>query len=853
MSEILRIFRFSFRELRQSFRHFRILFLCLVLGVCSIATVQSLSKGLMEALRYDGRYILGGDIAVRTIGAPMAEAMKNQLRDEVGTLSVNMETRVMVRSDDEAQSMMIELKGFDDLYPLYGAVKFTDDAGTAIEKTPQEVTVKNDDIWGAAVEKAVLEQFNMQLGDVLRIGDQRLQIRAIVAHEPDRLGSSRFSISPRIMVDYRAIENETFLKTGIQIFYYHRFLTPQYNTITELEAAKDVLLTKAPSTELWRGQIFLDAAPGIRRAVERLDIFLTLMSLTALLIGGIGIGNAVTAYLQKKYSVIATLKCIGAKQKTIFWIYFVQMILISIPGIFCGVILGAVIPQFISPLLTSRLALSNQIGFYPDILLAAAAFGFLIVAMFVIWPVAKACRVSASDLFRSRISAVMGRPSWPYLAATFLTTLALAVLVFVNIDHPRMSQYFVTFSLVSLVAFLMLSYGVQVVAKKIRVRRYPSLRMAISYLYRPGNTTTSVLMSMGFGMAMMVMIAMVEANFSMLLKDDAVDNAPSFFFLDIQQRQKDDFVRVVENAQTARNLQVTPILRGRITQAKGMTAEKAFVDERHGWVMRGDRRFTYMAEQPDDGLITEGEWWPENYDGDPLISISRDVAEAFAMAVGDALTVTILGRDVTATVANIRDINWTNFTMNFAVTFSPNVLERFPASYIGTVMVDDDYEMALQNALAKELPNVTSVRVGEVMNVAQTLIGFVGQAVRLGSIVTIFIGLLVLQGSVLSGQQQRLYDSVVLKILGITRKRLGHVFLMEYGVLSFIVMLVAGVLGCILSFGIFEIIMDMTWKFSWSALWEISVICVGLTLLIGYLNIRRVLAHKPAAFLRQNE
>ncbi len=861
------VFRLAMRELRNSLKHFRILFICLVLGVASVAIVQSLSKGITDSIRYDGRYILGGDVALRTLYQPVSKAQMNFLRT-IGPVSVTMETRAMARRVDGSKSILVDLKAVDPFYPLYGTTDFVDendkpimfkgDKGEWRKATPQDIVLPESianfeagkSLWGVAVAEEILQRLDLHIGDTLKLGEQNFRIRGIIDHEPDRLGSPKFSISPRIMMSYYTIDDTGLAKKGSQLYYDHRLILPMVKNLKDLEAVKNKIVAAYPKSD-WQGRTFLDAAPGMRKAVKRLNVFLTLMSLTSLLIGGIGIANAVAAYLQRKYNTIACFKCVGANHKLIFWIYFLQIFIISIPAILLGVALGAAIPQAIAPLLTDRLSLSNKIGFYPDILCTSALFGFLILSMFIIWPVAKACKVRVAELFRSRITSASGIPAIKYIVSIIILVEALGLLLFNVIDNHRILLYFIIFSVISLAVFAILSFVIKKLAKIFRKQKNPAIRMAIANLYRPSNTTTAVLMSMGFAMAVMVMIAMIETNFKMALQQDVEKDTPAFYFMDIQGSDIDDFKTTINTNSNAYNLKLTPTLRGHVIKAKGEDAKKSVVREEYSWVVRGDRAFTYVETLPPHNTIIEGEWWPKDYEGEQLVSISHDVALALDLNIGDTLTMLILGMEVTAKVSSIRQVQWNSFTMNFAIIFSPKgQLDGAPATYIGTVQIDKEHEFALQNELANKFPSVTSIRVREVLNTAQKLTGLVGQAVRLGASVTIIIALLVLQGSILSGQRQRLYDAVILKVLGVTKWRLGQVFLIEYGVLSLVVIIVASILGCGLSYGIYSVILEMPWSFSLVALLETAILCVILTLSIGYWNIRNVLSYKTANFLR---
>lgn len=849
------------RDMRAGFRGFYIFLACLVLGVGTIASIQSLSRGLVESLHHDGRYILGGDVALRTIYEPATPEQVRFLRDKMGPITIVMETRAMARRMDDKQSTLVELKAVDPFYPLYGKIEVVDEKGKNLLKEnilqplqdlllpPPIVNGVEPDEWGALVEKELLTRLRLRLGDWVYIGEQRFQLRGIIAKEPDRISSSTFSIAPRVM-----ISRYTFAKTGLrtlgsQVYYDHRVLMPYVKTIQDLRDAEKKIADAFPEAT-WKGRDFLSAAPQVERLIRRLTLFFTLIGLTTLLIGGVGISNAVRGFLESRFSDIATMKCLGGSNKFVFRVYTTQVFILATLGILIGLFVGILSSKFAGHLLTARLSLSDRVEVYPQALLLAAAFGYLTTFCFSLWPVGRAIRVSPNDLFRDTVSPGIGRPSLNVMLMTLISALALALLAIVTADDQRLVIFFAGGALATFAIFYCYSALIKMLVKKLRLPRLPELRMAMANLYRPGNISTSIILSLGLGLTVLIAVALVQINFTRLIRDDITKDSPTFFFLDIQPGQKEAFIKIIGEEPSARGMAMTPSFRGRIIRVNGKNAEDALADLNESWVINSDRGITYTEDLPAYSRVVAGEWWKKDYKGPPLISIATNVARAFNIGVGDELTVNILGMDITAKIANVREINWGSFTMNFAVTFAPGVLEKAPANYIATIIVNSNHEESLQNRLVNKLPNITAVRVKDALEAAQTLLRAIGQAISISAGVTLLAGTLVLAGGIAAARRRHLYDSVILKVLGATRNRILMTFLFEYAILGILTAAIAAGLGTASAYSIQKYVMNIAWSFEWLPLLGVTALCLLITLVAGFIGTWRALQQKPAPYLR---
>lgn len=849
--------RLARRELRTRLTGFRIFLICLVLGVGMIAAVQSLSQGLSESVQHDGRYILGGDISVQTTFTPATPQDIRELK-RIGIVSSVLETRAVARNADESEALLTEVKAVDPFYPLYGNVAFTNAKGETIVNKIQDYVLPpsaepdatgDDAAYGALVEKEVLERLNAKLGDYIFIGTKAFQLRGIIQREPDRIGALRFTIAPRIMISAGAFPETGLATMGSQLYYSHKIYMPSLKTFQDLQNAMNTIKAKFADRP-WRVRSYVNASPQLERTIDRLTVFLTLIGLTALVIGGLGIGNAVESHLESKYGTIATLKCLGASRKLIVRTYMTVVLALASLGILLGLAFGALAPWALGGLLTEKLGLTNQIGFYPLQLITAAAFGYLITVCFSILPVARAAGVAPNDLFRAAIAPHTGRLKLDYAIIVAIAAQALALLAIVTSPDRTLAVQFIGGVIAAFVIFLGAARLVQAFARRLSTISRAETRMALANITRPGNLAVNVSLSLGLGFTVLVTVALVERNFDALLRDNLTQQTPSFFFLDIQSDQMDAFRQDIASIPSARNLNLTASYRGRIAFVNGVDAETALKDENESWVIRSDRGFTYAASQPANSTLTEGEWWPADYSGPPAVSIATDVARAFDIGVGDELTVNIMGIDFTATVMNVREIDWGSFTMNFAVTFAPGTIDDIPGTYIGTVEMDENAEVGALRDLAKSFPNVTSVRVRDVLTIAAGLIRNMALVVQLSAAFAIATGILVLGGAIAAGRRRKLHDAVVLKVLGTTRRRIAGIFLIEYGVLGTATAAIAALLGTLAAYGIVVGLMELKWSFSPLIVLATLAAALVITLVLGFVGTHRILGQKPASMLR---
>lgn len=831
------------RELRGGLRGFRIFLACLALGVGAIATVQSVSGGILDALRSDGRAILGGDVALRLL---YREATPEQLAwmRERGQVVVSGEMRAMARDPvDLGRAALVELKGVGDGYPHYG--QFTLASGPV---DILSVLAKRDGAWGAVIEQTLADRLEVGEGASLKVGDMTVQVRGIITREPDKAGSGSFNLGPRMMVADGALRESGLVQPGSLVTWSYLLKLPPGS---DVKVFREALKADHPNAG-WRIRDYTDAAPQLARFVDRLTLFLTLVGLTALLVGGVGVGNAVRSYLDGKTATIATLKCVGARGGLVFEAYLAQILALAAVGIAIGLVIGTIAPIAAGRVLADLLPITARIGVYPGGLAVAAGFGLLTALAFSLWPLARAREVPAASLFRDAVAPVRTRLRPGYLALMVLSGLGLAGLAVATAEEKGFAAVFVAGSLATLGAFWLAGWAVTKGAAKLGRPRQPVLRLALANIHRPGNPTGAVVLSLGLGLTVLVAISLIEGNFRREVQDTIPKDAPAFFFVDIQQDQVEDFRATVLSVPGTGRLEMVPNLRGRITAVNGTEAEKALVNREHAWVLNGDRGITYQAEPPEGDVVTAGAWWPKDYQGPPKLAIYKDVADAFGIGPGARLTVNILGRDIEAEVAVVRDLDFRNVGINYTVVFAPGTLEAAPQTFVATLHTSAEAEPVVQRAVAAKYANITMVRVKDALDTVNSIITNIGMAVRVTAAVTLLAGTLVLAGAIAAGHKRRVYDAVVLKVLGATRGTVLRAFLLEYGLLGLITAAVAGALGTLTAWAVLTQVMDIEWSFMPLAVAGTALLCTAITLTLGFIGTWRALG-QPAAPLLRND
>ncbi|MFC3072300.1 ABC transporter permease [Shinella pollutisoli] len=835
--------RLALREMRGGLRGFYIFLACIALGTGAIAAVNSVSSAVTRAIATQGQALLAADVRFE-LNNRAATADEKAWLDGLGTVAVSTRLRSMARLPDGSDQTLVELKAVDGLYPLYGALE------TEPQRPAAELLAEDGSVHGAIVAPLLLDRLGVSVGDEVLIGTARLRIAAMLTREPDAV-SEGFGFAPRLLVSEAALAASGLVQTGSLVEHAYKIRLADPDAV--LPAIRERANEAFPAAG-WSVRTSGNAAPALTSNITRFSQFLTLVGLTALIVGGVGVANAVRAYLDGKRPVIATFKCLGAPAFLVTAIYLAQIVLIAAVGIAIGLVLGALTPMVAMRFLAEFLPVPAEAAIYPSALLLAAVFGILTALAFAVLPLGRAREVPATALFREQGFEPSGLPGWPYLLGAAVFLAALAGLAILTAYDRFIAVTFLAAIAFAFVVLRLVAWGVTALARRSPRVNSPALRLAIGNIHRPGALTSSVVLSLGLGLALLVTLALIDGNLRRELTGNLPERAPNFFFVDVQGADLDGFRDVLKANMPDGKIVEVPMLRGRITAFNGEDVTARNVPPKGQWVLRGDRGITYARRVPENSTLSAGSWWPEDYDGEPLVSFSAEEAGDLGLKLGDTVTVNVLGRNITARIANFRTVEWESLSINFVMVFSPNTFAGAPHAWLAT-MIDPsatpEQEAATLKAVTNAYPTITSVRVKDALDVVNELVGQLAVAIRAAAAVALVASVLVLAGALAAGNRARVHDAVVLKTLGATRRTLITAFSYEYMMLGLATAVFALFSGGVAAWYVVARIMNLPSAFLPDVAALTVVTALVVTVGIGLAGTWRILGQKAAPVLKE--
>lgn len=793
------------REMRGGLRGFRVFLACLALAVAALAAVGTVRASVQAGLDRDSAALLGGDAEIE-LTYRFATPEERAAMDGIATaVSVTAEFRSMaaVAGDGGVERALTQVKAVDDAYPLVGAVALS-------PPMPLDRALAPGGLPGGVMQRALADRLALRVGDRFRLGEQDFALTAILESFPDNAGQG-LALGPVTIVRREDLARSGLLEAGTLFSSHYRLLLPPR---THPDAAKRTAMQALEgSGARWRDT--REAAPGISGFVERLGSFLVLIGLSGLAVGGIGIAAAVRAYLDEKVPVIATLKTLGAGRRLVFLIYLLQIGLLTATGIAVGLALGAGLPLLLAPLIQSRLPVPAAFDLYPGPLVEAAIYGVLAALVFTLWPLALAAETRAGVLFRSAAGGGRRVPRARHLVVIVVAAAALLASAASFSGNWRLAGW----TLGGIAATLaLLAASAQLAAPLARMLMplagvRPALRLALGAVRARRGEASAVVLSLGLGLAVLAVVGQVDGTMRRAIERELPDVAPSFFFVDLQPDQIGGFLDLARGNPAVVRVEAAPMLRGVITRINDRPAAEVVGDH---WVLRGDRGVTYSAERPPRTTITAGEWWPPDHDGAPQISFSAEEAAEMGLALGDRLTVNVLGRDITGTITSFRQVDFRNAGIGFVMSLNPAALRGAPHSWIATVYAKPEAEAAILREVADRWPNVTGIAVSEAVDRVSRLLGGIAAAVRWGAAATLVTGFTVLVGTALASARSHRYEAAVLKALGATRGVILASFAVRaalLGLLAGLVALAAGIAG---GWAVARFVLDVDYAVIWS-------------------------------------
>lgn len=834
---------FAVRELRtglkEGLRGFRVFLACITLGVATIAALGSLQAAVEVSLRDNGARLLGGDAELEFTYRFATDQERGWIDKQAKRVSEIAEFRSMLTKSGTQDRGLTQVKAIDTVYPLYGAVKLNPDISldTALQGQNEKP--------GIILAPVLAARLGVQIGETVTLGETNFVYNATLIEEPDATVS--FALGPRSMVRLDALQDSGLLKAGT-------LFSASYRMDLGAEPAFETIRQKAQTELDGSGASWQDAregAPGLSEFATRLGAFLTLVGLSGLAVGGVGIGTAVREYLDRKTSVIAILRTLGAARSTVFATFFFIVIALSLIGLAIGLVLGAALPFTLVPFISDLLPVSPVIALYAQPLAEAALYGGIGALIFALWPLSRSEAIAPATLFRDAFDTPFQFPRKRYLGA-LVVLVALFCLSAIAFSGAARLALWVIFGLaMALVLLGLTSMAVRSISKRLGRSRLPGnkpgLRLALGSIGGPRAQSLAVVLSLGLGLSVLSAVGQIDGNLRSSIQNNLPEVAPSFFFVDIQSNQLDGFTKQMLDDPAVSKLESAPMLRGIITKINGKPAKEVAPDH---WVLQGDRGVTYAETPPPNATVTQGAWWPADYTGPMQISFSQEEALEMGLSLGDEMSINILGRELTGTITSFRNVDFSTAGIGFIMSVNPSALAGAPHSHIATAYADQTQEARLLREVSRGYPNVTAISVREAIDRVADLLGGVARGTAYAALASLVTGFLVLIGAAASGTASRTYEAAILRSLGATQGMLIQSFVLRALILGAAAGFVALATGLLAAWAVTQFVLDT----SYSVFWGNALLIVGggiaANVVANLLFLSPSLNAKPATTLR---
>lgn len=833
-------FRFARRELRSGVAGFRIFLACLALGVAAIAASGSTAEAFRQGLASQAREILGGDV-VFSLDQGRFSPDQRAAFAAMGPVAYSVRANGMAETGT-GQRRLVDMRGVDAAYPLVGAVELSGapDLATALR-------VENG-IAGAVVEQGLLDGLNLKLGDTFTVGGARYVARAVLLAEPDRLGRG-FALGPRVVTTVPAVEQAGLLAPGGLFGEAVRIALPGD---VDPKAAIAGVEKRFPQSRLeaWDRS---EAAAGAGRLIDQLEYFLGFIGLASLVAGGLGVGGAVSAYLEGRKPSIATLKALGAEGGLIRDIYLIQIGVLAAVGVAIGLLIGAVAPLVIGVLAKDSLPIPALFAVYPAPLVKAGAFGLLAAAAFALAPLARARATPPSALFRRQLTdrPVLGVE----LVFAVLAAMGLAGLALWTAPSKLAAAALIGGTVVASALLWALGRTAAFLAGRLRRHAGGAVRLGLANLAGPRSAARTASPAIGLGVALLAMVVLIQSSLLSQITEVAPRSAPSVVFTEIPADRGAAFDAAVAKVMATPGpdrYRRLPLLTGRIVRLKGAPVDVDALPQGERWAFDQDILLSALAGAPDDANVVSGKWWAADYAGPPQIALSRDLAKAADLRVGDSLTLQLLGREMDVRIAALRRTEPGGFGTNFLLVLNAAAIQGANPRSVAIARASPAEEHALTQALGADFREVNIISVREQLEAAATLFDRLALAIRGAAAVAGLAGLLVLIGAIAAGVRERAREAAVLKVLGGSHAQILSAYLVEYSLVGAIAGLAGLLLGAAGAWPVVTLAFKASWSVDWPGVVLLLTSATGVATLGGGAAALHALSRRPAPVLRSD-
>jgi len=839
--------RVGLLDMRGDFRRFGLLIACLAVGTALIAGVSSVAASFKQSVERNAAVLMGGDLELSRADRPATDA-ELQVLAGFGGVSAMVDTNVGAKAGD--RDAFVDLAAIGETYPLVGEVVSPE---LPPGESPYSFLSERNGMLGALVDQLMLDELGLTVGDTIAIGGTPFEVRGILRGLPDsvargfRLGRTALITIPGLAM----LADRTSPLPGLGTWFRYKVLLDGRDP----DAGRAAIAT-ALDDPTWT---IRSAREGLGPMVRYYDLFmrfLVIVGLASLLIGGVSVSTSISAYVGERANVIAVLRSMGAGRTRIFIHFLAQVATLAAIGVGIGLIVGGSIALLALPVVGQAVGVSLGGTLYAEPLLVAAGTGLLTAFAFAYLPLLQAQSISPVALFRAKGLAtppvdwrrVLGSRE---VVPLFLAAAGFIWLAIIMTSDPILVAAFAGVSLLSVVLIRLLLAHARGALKRLPEPRSKMLHYALRDVVSPDSNAPSVVISVGLALVMLVVVLVLNVNLRNEYLGASVFDAPTFVASDLFEDEAEALRNLTAEDSTVTAFTATPMLRGAVSAVKGVpVAELSPRGPEAAFLLSGPVPMTYRLELPATSRLVAGEWWPADYQGPPLVSLHQSLRAGLGVNLGDELTFSIFGETITAKVASFRDYSWQG-GIDFLATFSPGVLEAYPATLLGALTVAPGYEDSIERRLAELVPDVRFIAIGATLERITSALSQLSLAASLVGGLAVGNGLLVLLGSLATGRRQRQADAVINKVLGATLLDVLGVAVVRYLVLAAFAALIATPLGIGLAWILTLVLLDVEFTLNAATLAAVNAGAIAITGLLGATTILKALSVRPALLLRE--
>ncbi len=830
----------SWRDSRSSRRRLLLFIASITLGVAALMAISSFSANLRQGLDYQAKTLLGADLVLRS-RQPLSEAAERLLATLGGEQSRETSFSSMVVFPKNGGTRLAQVRALEGHFPFYGEME-TEPEGAAWSFRQAPLAV---------VEDGLMLQFGVEVGDDVRVGALTYRIAGRLMKAPGESAASGL-IGARVYIPMQYLNQTRLLQRGSAATRKVYFRFPKETDVEQLvkKLEPEFLRLRLDS------ETVAERKANLGRSLENAYDYLNLVAFIALLLGSIGVASSVHVYIKQKVNTLAVLRCLGARNRETFAIYLLQAAALGLIGSFAGVLLGMVVQYFLPKVMQDFLPVAIPFSIAWASLAQALLTGLIVALAFSLLPLLAFRKVS--PLLAIRSSFEEGRPQRDPLRGLLYLLIVCGIVVF-SIAHSRIPIHGMWFA-AGLLAGLGLLAGVARLVRFLAKRFFPSSwsyiwRQGLANLYRPNNQTLVLMLSLGLGTFLIMTLYLVH---SVLIQEATLMSSgrqPNMVLFDIQTDQREALASLVRSFDLP-ILQEVPIVTMRLAGVRGRTVEEILKDPGNSIsesALHREYRSTYREHIIGTEKLLLGKWQSRAEGGAApiLVSLEEGIAKRLRVALGDELVFDVQGLPVVTRVGSLRKVEWERVQPNFFVVFPAGVLEEAPQFHVMVLRTRSNEESArLQKAVVQKLPNISAIDLTFIVNLIDTILGKVAFVIRFIALFSIFTGLVVLAGAVITGRYQRIQESVLLRTLGASRRQVLRILIVEYFFLGSL----AALTGLLLSWGATWALATFVFETPLAPVLLPSLLALllitALTVAIGMFNSRGIASRSPLEVLR---